>query len=130
MWAGRPRIDRIVIREVQYQFEFQGSSAYIVGGDSGQDRQTDRRTAEITTISPRFSKSVDAPAESMDLCVILLVETCTDRVLAQLLTEMDGVEGLKHVTIVAATNRPDMIDKALLRPGRFDRVLYRTPSRS
>ncbi|XP_052277238.1 ribosome biogenesis protein SPATA5-like isoform X2 [Dreissena polymorpha] len=47
-----------------------------------------------------------------------------DRVLAQLLTEMDGVEGLKHVTIVAATNRPDMIDKALLRPGRFDRVLY------
>ncbi|XP_045205674.2 ribosome biogenesis protein SPATA5-like isoform X2 [Mercenaria mercenaria] len=47
-----------------------------------------------------------------------------DRVLAQLLTEIDGVETLKDVTIVAATNRPDMIDKALLRPGRFDRVLY------
>ncbi|XP_060595143.1 ATPase family gene 2 protein homolog A-like [Ruditapes philippinarum] len=47
-----------------------------------------------------------------------------DRVLAQLLTEIDGVEALKDVTIVAATNRPDMIDKALLRPGRFDRVLY------
>ncbi|KAL4230306.1 spermatogenesis associated protein 5 [Mactra antiquata] len=47
-----------------------------------------------------------------------------DRVLAQLLTEIDGVEGLTNVTIVAATNRPDMIDKALLRPGRFDRVLY------
>ncbi|XP_052792315.1 ribosome biogenesis protein SPATA5-like [Mya arenaria] len=47
-----------------------------------------------------------------------------DRVLAQLLTEIDGVEGLRDVTIVAATNRPDMIDKALMRPGRFDRVLY------
>ncbi|KAH3895494.1 hypothetical protein DPMN_019659 [Dreissena polymorpha] len=52
MWEGRPRIYRIVIGE------FQGSSAYSVGEDSGQDGQTDRRTAEITTISPRFSKSV------------------------------------------------------------------------
>ena len=44
--------------------------------------------------------------------------------LAQLLTEMDGVEILKDVLIVAATNRPDMIDKALLRPGRIDRLIY------
>ena len=47
-----------------------------------------------------------------------------DRVLAQLLTEMDGVETLSDVLIVAATNRPDMIDKALLRPGRIDRMIY------
>ena len=47
-----------------------------------------------------------------------------DRVLAQLLTEMDGVEGLVGVTVVAATNRPDMMDQALLRPGRLDRVVY------
>lgn len=47
-----------------------------------------------------------------------------DRVLAQILTEMDGVEQLKDVTIVAATNRPDMIDKALIRPGRLDRHFY------
>lgn len=47
-----------------------------------------------------------------------------DRVLAQLLTEMDGVEQLKNVTIVAATNRPDRIDQALLRPGRIDSVIY------
>ncbi|XP_060035092.1 ATPase family gene 2 protein homolog A [Erinaceus europaeus] len=47
-----------------------------------------------------------------------------DRVLAQLLTEMDGIEQLRDVTIVAATNRPDRIDKALLRPGRIDRLLY------
>eukprot|EP00918_Siedleckia_nematoides_P075031 GHVU01164064.1.p1 GENE.GHVU01164064.1~~GHVU01164064.1.p1 ORF type:complete len:865 (-),score=82.47 GHVU01164064.1:47-2434(-) len=48
----------------------------------------------------------------------------SDRVLTQLLTEMDGVTSLKDVTIVAATNRPDRIDKALLRPGRLDRIVY------
>lgn len=47
-----------------------------------------------------------------------------DRVLAQLLTEMDGVQQLKDVTILAATNRPDRIDKALMRPGRIDRLIY------
>ncbi|KAI0240191.1 hypothetical protein LSAT2_009118 [Lamellibrachia satsuma] len=50
----------------------------------------------------------------------------SDRVLAQLLTEMDGVDALQDVTVVAATNRPDRIDKVgpLLRPGRLDRVVY------
>ncbi|XP_076252760.1 ATPase family gene 2 protein homolog A isoform X2 [Rhynchophorus ferrugineus] len=47
-----------------------------------------------------------------------------DRVLAQLLTELDGVTPLGDVTILAATNRPDRIDKALLRPGRLDRIVY------
>lgn len=47
-----------------------------------------------------------------------------ERVLAQLLTEMDGVNALNNVTIVAATNRPDLIDKALMRPGRIDRIVY------
>ncbi|XP_058058584.1 ATPase family gene 2 protein homolog A [Anopheles bellator] len=47
-----------------------------------------------------------------------------ERVLAQLLTEMDGVSVLKDVSIVAATNRPDLIDRALLRPGRLDRIVY------
>jgi len=50
-----------------------------------------------------------------------------DRVLSQLLIELDGVEPLNQVTVLAATNRPDMIDKALLRPGRFDRMLYVSP---
>jgi len=47
----------------------------------------------------------------------------TERVLNQLLAEMDGLEGLKDVTVIGATNRPDMLDAALLRPGRFDRVI-------
>lgn len=50
-----------------------------------------------------------------------------DRVLAQILTEMDGIEPLVNVTIVAATNRPDILDSALLRPGRIDSILYVGP---
>jgi transitional endoplasmic reticulum ATPase len=44
-----------------------------------------------------------------------------DRVVNQLLTELDGIESLKGVTVIAATNRPDMIDPAIMRPGRIDR---------
>ena len=47
----------------------------------------------------------------------------TERVLNQLLAEIDGLEGLKDITIIGATNRPDMLDPALLRPGRFDRII-------
>ncbi|KNC69870.1 hypothetical protein SARC_17614, partial [Sphaeroforma arctica JP610] len=48
----------------------------------------------------------------------------SSRVLTQLLNELDGVVALKNVVVVAATNRPDAIDSALLRPGRIDRILY------
>jgi transitional endoplasmic reticulum ATPase len=51
----------------------------------------------------------------------------TERVISQLLTEMDGLEPLHNVTVIAATNRPDMIDPALLRPGRFDRLVFIGP---
>lgn len=47
-----------------------------------------------------------------------------ERVLAQILTEIDGVNVLKNVIIIAATNRPDLIDRALMRPGRLDRIVY------
>ena len=50
-----------------------------------------------------------------------------DRVIAQLLAELDGVEGLTGVIIIAATNRPDRIDKALLRPGRLEKLIYIPP---
>ena len=48
----------------------------------------------------------------------------TERVISQILTELDGLEVLTNVVVIAATNRPDIIDSALLRPGRFDRLLY------
>ena len=51
----------------------------------------------------------------------------TERVVNQLLSEMDGLEALKDVVVIAATNRPDILDPALLRSGRFDRLLMVGP---
>jgi transitional endoplasmic reticulum ATPase len=51
----------------------------------------------------------------------------TDRVVAALLTELDGVEELRNVVVIGATNRPDLIDPALLRPGRLERLVYVPP---
>ncbi|HEY5631968.1 MAG TPA: CDC48 family AAA ATPase [Nitrososphaeraceae archaeon] len=64
---------------------------------------------EVDAIAPRRGKSEDSHV--------------TERVISQMLTEMDGLEDLKGVVVIGATNRPDIIDEALLRPGRFDRIL-------
>jgi transitional endoplasmic reticulum ATPase len=64
---------------------------------------------EIDSMAPRRGSSSDNPV--------------TERVISQFLTEIDGMELLKDVMVLAATNRPDLIDSALLRPGRFDRLI-------
>ena len=64
---------------------------------------------EIDSIAPRRGGSDDGHV--------------VERVVNQLLTEMDGLEEMRDVVVVAATNRPDMLDTALLRPGRFDRII-------
>ncbi len=64
---------------------------------------------EIDSIAPRRGISSDSHV--------------TERVVNQILTEMDGLENLQDVVVIAATNRPDMLDNALLRPGRFDRII-------
>jgi transitional endoplasmic reticulum ATPase len=69
---------------------------------------------EIDAIAPR-RKSGDTDSQ------------VTERVVSQLLTEMDGLEELKGVVVLGATNRADIIDEALLRPGRFDRILQVPP---
>jgi len=48
----------------------------------------------------------------------------SERMMSQLLTEMDGIEEIHDIVVIAATNRVDMIDTALLRPGRFDKIVY------
>jgi transitional endoplasmic reticulum ATPase len=48
----------------------------------------------------------------------------TERVISQLLTEMDGIVSLQDIVVIAATNRPDIVDPAVIRPGRFDRLIY------
>ncbi len=64
---------------------------------------------EIDSLASRRSQSADSKA--------------TERIVNQLLTEMDGLRELHNVFVIAATNRPDIVDPAILRPGRFDRVL-------
>lgn len=64
---------------------------------------------EIDAITPTRGQSFDSHV--------------TERVISQFLAELDGLEELHGVTAIAATNRPDIIDKALLRPGRFDRMV-------
>ena len=68
-----------------------------------------------------FIDEIDAvaPTRGRDLST-----NVTERVVSQILTEMDGLEELHNVIVIAATNRPDMLDRALLRPGRFDRLIY------
>jgi transitional endoplasmic reticulum ATPase len=51
----------------------------------------------------------------------------TESVVSQILTELDGLEELTNVVVLGATNRPDMLDEALLRPGRLDRIIYVPP---
>ncbi len=67
---------------------------------------------EIDSIAPRRGRDVNM---------------VTDRIVNQLLTEMDGIQPLQNVVVLAATNRPDILDPALLRPGRFDRIIYVPP---
>ncbi|MDD9954154.1 MAG: AAA family ATPase [Candidatus Woesearchaeota archaeon] len=64
---------------------------------------------EIDSVAPHRSMNSDS--------------NVTERVVNQLLTEMDGLQELNDVVVIASTNRPDMVDTALLRPGRFDRIL-------
>lgn len=63
-----------------------------------------------------------APTRGMDLG-----SKTTERVINQLLTELDGIEVLKNVVVIAATNRPEIVDPALIRSGRFDRLVFVGP---
>ena len=71
-----------------------------------------------------FFDEIDAIAPARGLGVDSGV---TERIVNQMLAEMDGIEKLENVVVIAATNRPDILDPALLRPGRFDRLIYVPP---
>ncbi|MCV7198282.1 AAA family ATPase [Mycobacterium angelicum] len=68
---------------------------------------------EVDALAPRRGQSFDSGV--------------TDRVVAALLTELDGIDPLRDVVVLGATNRPDLIDPALLRPGRLERLVFIEP---
>ena len=86
---------------------------------AGQDEAKEALT-EIVDFLHSPSKYAEIGA-SLPKGALLVGPPGTGKTLNQLLTEMDGFDGRKGVVILAATNRPDSLDKALLRPGRFDR---------
>ena len=69
---------------------------------------------ELDSVAPRRGMGSDDGAAA-------------EHVISQLLTEMDGIEALVNVVVIGASNRPDMIDPAILRPGRFDRLIFVPP---
>ncbi len=76
--------------------------------------------ARQTSPSIIFIDELDAIAPRRGISNISAIESIVN----QLLTELDGMQELRDVIVIAATNRPDIIDPALLRPGRFDRLIY------
>ncbi|MGW6447779.1 AAA family ATPase [Lentzea sp. NPDC055074] len=114
--AGTGQLNVLTVKGAELMDKFVGESERAV-------RELFRRAAdaapalvfldEVDALAPRRGQSSDAGV--------------ADRVVAALLTELDGVEPLRDVVVIAATNRPELIDPALLRPGRLERLVYVTP---
>ncbi|WP_053715182.1 AAA family ATPase [Saccharothrix sp. NRRL B-16348] len=114
--AGTGRLNVLSVKGAELMDKFVGESERAV-------RELFRRAAEAAPAMV-FLDEVDALAprrgQSSDSGV-------SDRVVAALLTEMDGVEPLRDVIVLGATNRPELVDPALLRPGRLERLVYVPP---
>ncbi len=114
--AGSGKLNVLSVKGAELMDKFVGESERAV-------RELFRRAAEaapamifldeIDALAPRRGQSSDSGVG--------------DRVVAALLTELDGVEPLRDVVVVGATNRPELIDPALLRPGRLERLVYVPP---
>jgi len=114
--AGTGQLNVIAVKGAELMDKWVGESERAV-------RELFRRAAEASPAMV-FLDEVDALAprrgQSSDSGV-------ADRVVAALLTELDGVEPMRDVVVVGATNRPELIDPALLRPGRLERLVYVPP---
>jgi transitional endoplasmic reticulum ATPase len=114
--AGTGRLNVLAVKGAELLDKYVGESERAV-------RELFRRAAdaapalvfldEVDALAPRRGQSSDSGV--------------ADRVVAALLTELDGAEPLREVVVVGATNRPELIDPALLRPGRLERLVYVPP---
>ncbi|MBW4718928.1 AAA family ATPase [Saccharothrix obliqua] len=114
--AGSGRLNVLSVKGAELMDKFVGESERAV-------RELFRRAAEaapalvfldeVDALAPRRGQSADSGV--------------ADRVVAALLTELDGVEPLRDVVVLGATNRPELVDPALLRPGRLERLVYVPP---
>jgi len=124
--TGKTLLAKAVAREAQANFISVKGPEFLskwVGESERAVRETFRKARqaapcivffdELDSIAPNRGTGSDAKV--------------TERVISQILTEMDGLEELHNVTVIAATNRPDLVDPALLRPGRFSRHILIPP---
>ncbi len=110
--ATESKANFISVKGPELLSKWVGESEKAVRGIFKKARQTSPTIIffdEIDSLAPRRSASSDSKV--------------SERVVNQMLTEMSGLEGMSDVVVLAATNRPDMLDTALLRPGRFDRII-------
>lgn len=123
--TGKTLLARAVASESEANFiQVKGPSllSMWVGKSEEGVRKVFERARQVTPCIIFFDE-IDALASRRGLDMGTRV---TERVLNQILGEMDGIEQLEGVLVIGATNRPDMLDPALLRPGRFDRIISTT----
>ena len=124
--TGKTLLAKAVARESEANFiqvngpELQKEG--IVGRDTARLRKMFQRARQVAPCIIFFDE-FDSFARRRGMGNGTLSDS-NEGLLNTLLTEMDGIEELKQVVVIAATNRPDMLDPALMRPGRFDRIVY------
>ncbi|MEM4411872.1 MAG: CDC48 family AAA ATPase [Thermofilum sp.] len=125
--TGKTLLAKAVATESEANFvSIKGPEVYSkwVGESERAIRELFRKARQVAP-SVVFIDEIDALAPVRGL--VTADSGVTERVVSQLLTEMDGLERLEGVVVIGATNRPDILDPALLRPGRFDRLIYVPP---
>ncbi len=121
--TGKTMMMRALANEIHAGF-FQVKAQNLISAFPGE---SERLISNIFTIARKnapcvlFFDEIDSIAVSRENPS---VDDTHRHALSQLLVEMDGFQKIKNVIIVGATNRPDLLDKAMLRPGRFDRIVY------
>ena len=125
--TGKTLIGKAVAGETEANFIAAKASDLLSKWYGESERQVARLFARARQVAPSvlFLDEIDALAPSRGLASG--DHGVSDRVVNTLLAEMDGLEALERVVVIGATNRPGLIDPALLRPGRFDEIVYVPP---
>jgi transitional endoplasmic reticulum ATPase len=122
--TGKTLLAKAVARESQANFVATKSSDLLSKWYGESEQQVSRLFARARQVAPTviFIDEIDslAPVRGGGLGE----PAVTERVVNTILAEMDGLEELQGVVVIAATNRPNLVDPALLRPGRFDELIY------
>ncbi|MGC9058858.1 MAG: AAA family ATPase, partial [Candidatus Aenigmatarchaeota archaeon] len=128
-WEKVIKVRKIGERKFVYDLEVEPTQNFIAGFGGIFAHNSEKKVRELfkraKQVAPCiiFFDELDALAPRRGIGM----HEATERVVSQLLTEISGIEEVKNVVLIAATNRPDLIDPALLRPGRIDKLVFIPP---